>query len=92
MEELPALTTSKCNQLAPFVIVRIQFTCFHMDSDKRKNFRCATSLKSLKKIFPRDTTLSVESRFICSILDSLRCADLTLGVYTDLGRVYPVKV
>lgn len=62
MEELPALTTSKCNQLAPFVIVRIQFTCFHVDSDKRKNFQMRYSLKSLKRIFPWDSTLSVESR------------------------------
>lgn len=39
MEELAAFTTSKCDQFAPFVVVRIQFTCFHMDSnqaDKRE--------------------------------------------------------
>ena len=51
MEELPALTTSKYDQLAPFVIVRIQFTCFHMDSIKviREEFRCATSLEEPEK-------------------------------------------
>ena len=50
MEELPALTTAKYDQLASFVIVRIQFTCFHMDSNQgdKKNSDVLLRSRSLK--------------------------------------------
>ena len=52
MEELPALTTSKCNQLAPFVIVRIQIYVSSYGLPQEKEFQMRYSLKSLKRIFP----------------------------------------
>lgn len=75
MEELPALTTSKYDQLAAFVIVRIQFPCLHMDSnqgDKRKISDVLLRLKAWNALAEAQV-YRLNHAFICSILDTL-CA------------------